>query len=1004
MLPLMISALLASNTIEVLLFDASGARIEGAVISIADAQAKTDRSGRAVLQQTRQGPLRVRVGDVQREGPVVTPAALIEVIVTWRATGLDVDVRGGDPSDSAPAPPPAPAQERVVTVIVRDALTGVAIDSARCFLRGGGLVGVTDSNGRATVQVPEGGAAISVVHPRFAPRVLDVVGDALEARLLPAAEELDEMTVRAPFIEGALSAAVEEERSDKQIVEVLGAEQMKRSGDSNAAAALKRVTGLSVVGGRYVYVRGLGERYSSTLLDGATLPSPEPERRVVPLDMFPAGILSSVAVQKTWSPDLPGDFGGGVIQLRTRRVPERAFLDLSAGLSGTLGATFTEAPTVPGGALDMLGFDDGTRALPRGLRDASRDQPLAERNSLSTGGYTKEELEGFGESLQRRYTPRPGLILPVGSLSLAFGDRFFDGALGVIGAASYSQTFARPRIERRTYAVGAGGALEPLEDAEGDGLDRAVGLGGLLGLGLELGEHALQSTTFVQRITDEEVRATNGYDRDAATDVRSARARWVERTLLSQRLSGEHALPSLSLEIAWRYGFSLAVRDEPDLRETRYDRDPATGVFLLSDRPEGNQRLFSRLDETANDGALILRAALPAGLVDDDGTIEVGIGAGHKARAVDTRRYTFRFGPEGGDPRLRAKPAEEIFSPENISPGRFELAESTRKTDNYAGNQTLASAWARADWPLPFEVTLSGGARLEAAHIEVQTFELFNAAATPVSSAISTVDVLPALALTWGFLEGMQLRLASAMTVSRPELRELSPAIYIDVNGGRTRYGNPNLTPGSIAHCDARWEWYLSSTDLVSVAVFGKWFTNPIESIVTAGADQAITYANAAAAQNVGLEIEGRFGLERVHPLARGFFVGANAALVHSRVQLPEDGVHTTGDRPLEGQSPWVANLDVGYESEDLGLRAAALYNVFGSRIREVGVLGAPDVYEQPFHQVDLVLSQRIAWGLSLSARAQNLLDGTTLLTQGGEIVERTRRGPSFSVALGLAL
>ncbi|MCC6653521.1 MAG: TonB-dependent receptor plug domain-containing protein, partial [Candidatus Eisenbacteria bacterium] len=169
-------------------------------------------------------------------------------------------------------------------------------------------------------------------------------GAHLAVSLEPAASELDELSVKAPYLEGALSSSVAERRTEKRVVEVLGAEEMGRAGDGDAAAALTRATGLTLVGGKYVYVRGLGERYSSTLLDGATLPSPEPERRVVPLDLFPTGVLSSVVVQKTWSPELPADFGGGTIALRTRRIPEEAFLQTSVSLGGVYGSTLSEAP------------------------------------------------------------------------------------------------------------------------------------------------------------------------------------------------------------------------------------------------------------------------------------------------------------------------------------------------------------------------------------------------------------------------------------------------------------------------------------------------------------------------------------------------------------------------------------------------------------------------------------------------------------------------------------
>lgn len=911
------------------------------------------------------------------------------------------------PALAASEPAETPDAPLAVTLLARDADSGEALALVKVFLRGGGLLGETDAQGRLQVLLPPGAATLSFVRPRFSPRVAELVvapGAALEVTLEPAASELDELAVRAPYLEGALSSSVAERRTEKRVVEVLGAEEMGRAGDGDAAAALKRATGLTLVGGKYVYVRGLGERYSSTLLDGATLPSPEPERRVVPLDLFPTGVLSSVVVQKTWSPELPADFGGGAIALRTRRIPDEAFLQASVSLGAVLGTTLTEAPMYRGGALDFLGIDDGTRALPTGLRAASEEQLIAEGNSLTGRGYSPAELEGFGESLQGVYTPVPTLLPPNGSLSVAGGDRWHFGPFdaGVVGAFGYSHELSHTSALRRQLLVGSGGALEVLDEGTLESVERNVGLGGLLGLALDGDGWELSATTLVNRVSDDETKSYAGRDGDANTDIRVTRLRWVERMLHSERLAGAHELPLFDSVLEWRYAYSLASRAEPDERETRYDLDPSSGVYLLSDRPEGNQRLFSDLADHNHDAAV--QWNVPVSFSDDVKlATRSGLGVVLKSRTVDTRRYKLLHkGARTGDAALRAKPAEEIFSADNIAPDAFQLGETTRKTDNYGGDAMVGSAFVSADLDLPWHLALSGGARLEAAHVAVSTFEIFNAGATPSLATFETVDVLPALALSWGFADDMQVRAAGSLTVARPEMRELSPAIYTDVTGGRSRFGNPELSPTSIAHLDLRWEWYPKTdtgTDLVSVAAFAKHFEKPVETVITSGADMAVTYANAPSADDLGLEAEGRFGFGALHPFLAPFFVGGNGALLWSRVQLPDAGTATSRERALEGQSPWVANASLGYDDEDLGLSGTVLYNVFGPRIREVGALGAPDVIEEPFHQLDLVVGWQLPGGLALSAKAQNLLDGTMTMTQGDMVIEELRRGRAFTLS-----
>lgn len=1015
-----------SGLVALLVFDTSGHRLAGASVRAGQAIATTNAAGLAELTLP-PGPhvllLQPR-SDVDATGepqtnqiPITVQSnGVLDVIVTLDLHGraVAVDLPEADPADITTPTTPRASPTRVILLHVTDALTGAPIGETRCFLRGGGLLGTTDDTGDARVPLPLGESTVSFVHAHYSARIitLSLAEDAtrLDVELLPAASDLDELLVRAPHIDGSLSSAVQERREQKQVVEVIGQEQMKRAGDGDAAAALRRATGLTVVGGRYVYVRGLGERYSATLLDGASLPSPEPERRVIPLDMFPSRVLSSVMVQKTWSPELPGEFGGGAVLLRTRRLPERRFLEISLSGGGLMGSTFSNVPMGPSGALDALGIDDGTRALPSELRAASADQPLAEKNALSPGGYDPRQLERFGESLPRALSPSLKILPPSGGLSATLGQPislpFGDG--GVLGAASWSQDWQSNRIERQSFTVGSGGRLEPLEQGVVEATDRSMTIGALVGLGLDfsgpLSGHSIQSTTFLNRISDDEVRVREGFDRDVDTDVRATRMRWVERTLLSERLAGEHPLPLLESVLSWRYDGALALRDEPDLRELRYERDPTSGVYLLSDRPDGNQRLFSSLFDQGHDAEVSWRLPLPS-FTAEPTMLTTGLAGSWKAREVDTRRYKFVFqGPTVSDAAVRSATPEEIFSPQHIGPDGLQLAEATRKTDNYSGAVGVGALYTKADVPLPFDLSLSGGVRIEAMHMGVTTFELFNAAAIPTVASLDTLDLLPALALTWSFLDDMQLRFGAASTVSRPEMRELSPAVFTDVTGGRSRYGNPELKPASIKHLDARWEWYLSTTDSISVAVFGKHFTSPIETVITSGSDQAITWANADSALNVGAELEFRVGLQVLHPMLEDFALGGNSALIWSQVTLPEDGIQTSRQRALEGQSPWVANIQLTWNRETWGSNASVLYNVAGPRISEVGVLGAPDVYELPLHRVDLVWSQALPWGLGLSLRGQNLLGSSTVKEQGGKLLERVEQGPQLSASISMKL
>jgi hypothetical protein len=919
--------------------------------------------------------------------------------------------------DASSTTPTATLQFRVRSLADDRPLADARVDS-----RGGGMLGQTDNSGALTAVVPVGRRALSVTVVGFVPRIVevDVVGDetrVVEIGLLPMADELDEMTVRAPQIRGGLVSAASERREQKQLVEVLGAEQMKKSGDGDAASALRRVTGLTVVGGRFVYVRGLGDRYSSTLVNGAVLPSPEPERRVVPLDLFPSALLESLVVQKTWSPDLPGEFGGGSVQLRTRTDPraggDKPLLSFGLSTGALLGTTFTTRAMTPVGRFDLLAADDGSRAVPAAVIDASRNAPIAEGNALTGGGLDKKALEKLGEQFSPVWSPKASLALPALGASATLGDTFATplGRLGAIAALTWNTDTSSTTTSRQLVA-GSANRLVVTDDVQIAANERSVAWGGVLGLAWAPATgQELRAVTLLNRAADDEARVVDGHDDDTDARLRLVRLRYVARQLFVQQLAGAHGLPwmpfSEALRLDWRAGYSLAQREEPGQRIARYD-ETADGRMLLSDRSDGNQILSSALVDHAIDTRVAVRVPFSVG-GGEPAHVDLGMALTGKLRTVDTRRFKFLFaGPRAADVEVRAQAADAIFVPGNIGGDGFLLAESTRNTDNHNGSSMVFGSFVTAEVPVWPDVVVSGGLRIEASRLQVTTFELFNAAAPPVVAELVNVDLLPALSLAWTFADDLTWKAAVARTVVRPELRELSPALYTDVAGSRARFGNPALRETTVSHVDARLEWALSPRDGASVAVFAKHFADPIESVVSPGSDQAITAANVDAALNVGAEVDGRVALVgaipalATMPVLDNLWLGGNFALIASRVFIgvEQQGTLTSSERPLEGQSPWVANAQVGWDDDSGGGSVVALYNVFGPRIVEVGALGLPDAIEQPFHQIDVVVRQRLPAGFVLGAKAGNVLDLPATRTLDGRVVDHVNRGRTISASL----
>ncbi len=996
-----------------------GAPLQGVPVTVADQQEETDADGafRLILPP---GAHKVRLGSGAEVSVMIFSGQQTLVLVSLAEDGalgrVELETPTEEAAQASASDPRGDEHLPSGRVLGRleNAETGAPVVGARVLVRGLKANSSTDEEGRFVLDLPVGLHDLTAIHPSFSTLVLpevNVMVDAdtqLNAEMTPSGVELEDFVVVAPRIEGSALDVIDERRTSAAVNDIIGADQMSRSGDSDAASALKRVTGVTVVGGRYAYVRGLGDRYSMTLLDGAVLPSPEPERRVVPLDLFPASALESILIQKTYTPDMPGEFGGGVVVLRTRGFP--AGFEGKAGVSGTWRTRTTLVPSLrdPGGPWDFLGIDGGTRALPDAVARASNGEQLSERDRFSSRGYTAEQLEAFGEQMNNVWTPQRFSAPPGLGLSFEVGDFGTLGGkpAGYLLALGYDNAWART-APRATFYKLSDDELSFQHGYKFENLTNTVTLSGLLSAGIDLSpDHRLRWAFFMTRITDNEARRYNGFNSDVGTIIDVTRLRWVERTLLHQHLHGEHDFERPGAEdwsLQWHYSYALAVRDEPDRREVRYDLEENTGEHLLSDRPEGNQRVFSLLVDHNHD--LGVDVTWPMRLLGDGEQLKFGASMIHKSREVDTRRYKFLHkGPISGDSEIISQRPEDIFVADNIDGQGFQFGEITRPTDNYSATQLIMAGYAMAQLS-PWEaLTVLGGLRVEGSDQEVKTFELFNPESTPELASLQTFDLLPALTATWDLGESMKLRAAASRTVTRPDFRELSPATFNDVTGGRQIFGNKDLKRGTILHQDLRWEWYPRAGESMSISLFAKQFQDPIEKTVEVAAQHTITYTNALGASNLGLELELYKRLDFIHEALLDLYASGNLTLVHSRIELDESsGIQTSNTRPLQGQAPYVLNLQLGVDNPDSGLRAAALYHITGPRISDVGALGAPDIIEEPVAVVDLVLSQRFGDGVKLSLKAKNLLDEPVRFTQGNRVTQVERRGRSFSAALSWA-
>lgn len=1029
MIPLLLLGHALAGEVSGIIFDDTGAPLVEAVVSVdgrADTPAvRTDADGYFVVSLP-EGTWQLVVHPQGQPRLTMQPLRVVddqvtEVLITVTDSGLQLIAE-------EPAAPNEVVDASVAQGVVDGTVStvgGLPIAGARVFVRGFAAETQTDEQGRFSLTLPADVHELSVLMPGYSTQAVPDIAvpedgvARVAVELVEAGAMMDAFVVLMPRISGGTATLIAERQDSSELVDTVSAEEMSRRGDSSAASALKRVTGLTVVGGKYVYVRGLGERYSATLLNGMSLPSPEPERRVVPLDLFPTAMLDSVVIQKTFSPSMPAEFGGGVVQLRTRGAPDGPLLNI--GISGNYlhNTSFRQVFTSNDpGATDGFGFGGAHRALPETVAAAVEEAPLTLASTLpGSQGYTAAELEALGEAMPNRWGLATTAALPNVSTSVVSGNGWRlgeDSKLGVLGGLTFSNGWQRKAYTNTAYGLN-GDALRVVNSYDFEDAENTIRLGGLFEVSGELSAaHTLRSTTLLTRDAEASARQYTGTNQDIGAEIRVQRLRWVERQLLVQQLAGTHRFASAGdLGVDWRYALSIADRIEPDRRDLLQVENPdAPTGWQLRTQGGGNELFFSVLDDTNHDMGVDVH--VPFGAPDVDGALggEIRVGGSmvQRVRQVDTRRFSYvlKSGGEEAQGFVQAAP-ESIFTEQSISPDVFQFEEQTQATDNYTAAQQMNGLYVAGESTLPWRLQAIAGVRREHSRQEVRTFQLFTTEPVEEIADLETTDWLPSVTLTRRLdapdsERRMQVRAGYGKTLSRPDFRELSPAVFNDVVGGREVAGNAALRRATIDNYDVRWEWYFSGDESISLGGFYKHFTDPIETIVVVSSVSRVSYANAVNADNLGAEIEFRKSLQLVDGAPRWLqdtYFSGNAAWIHSQVDLGESAGNQTSDvRALQGQSPYVLNLQLTHEGMDSPVSAAILYNVFGPRIAQVGDGGLPDTYEQPMQRLDVSASLQVAesWRVKMSAR--NLLDSPSVFTVGDEVVSVVRLG--WSVGIGL--
>jgi len=774
-------------------------------------------------------------------------------------------------------------------------------------------------------------------------------------------------------------------RTSDQVVSVLSTAEIARTGEGNIAGALGRVTGLSVVGSGFVYVRGLGDRYSLALLNGSPLPSPEPLRRVVPLDLFPTGVIASSLVQKSYSANYPGEFGGGVINLTTRSTPNEPFLTIGAGVSWDSETTFKTGYTYYGSSSDWTGYDNGNRDIPPALGAF-----FASGERISSGTVDTQAIAGELVNSRNAVVQRWSEIPANFSGSVSAGKTFPLGAvdLGVVAAAGYSNKFqSRDAIQQTSLTA-------DLSQVESDfrrvTTDQRIVANGLLGLALEFGDNTVRWTNLYIHDTIKQTRLGIGQRNQTPTDLLQQDTAWFERQLINTQLVGEfRPLPGLRVDA--RGGYANSQRKAPFELSFEYFRtnsaaDPFGAIFInrLQNGNAGDASIaFSDLDEDLWSGGLDVSY-----LVIPDLTVTVG-GAYADTNRTSSRREFLFLAPSTFPAAVGTFRPDLLLQPGIIDFYDIKLIETDEANPAFEAGLLNWAGYAKANWQALETLSLDLGMRYEHAEQTVDPIQVFtDPASGAAGTALENNYWLPAATLTWEIMPDLQFRVSASKTIARPQFRELIYQPYFDPESNRQYLGNPLLIDSELYNAEARVEWYFAPDQRISASGFYKKIDRPIEAFVTQLSGAFVTsYANAPEARLYG----GEFEVQKYFDLGwdeRRIVAIANYTYTQSELKVaPGDttavfaassGVATDYFRdgaPLTGQSDHLVNLQLGLESEDHLSQQTILVTYASDRVVSRGLNGTPpqpDVIESPGFRIDFVAREAIdLFGQELEAKLE---------------------------------
>jgi hypothetical protein len=919
------------------------------------------------------------------------------------------------------------AQSGAIKGNIKDAKTGEAIIGASVLIEGTAIGAATDVEGNFNIpKAPAGVHTVVVSYISYQTKKLGGIRvEADKTTLINTTLEedagiaLQEVVITAERATNTEVAVITEIKQAEQIATGISAQTISRSQDRDAAQVVRRVPGISINDDRFVMVRGLNERYNTVMLNDVITPSTEIDVKSFSFDLIPSSAIDRMLVYKTGAGELPGEFAGGVIKIYTKTIPDNNGISLGISSSYRQNTTFQDVIRYKGGKYDWAGFGNEGRVLPTGF--PSRDQ-------IRQGTRTEPVISAF-RNLPDYFNLSNFNATPDFRASLGLTRRFAIGNMEMtnISYLGYTNTRSFANIDQARYL-----AFDPQaqqSDIQFIYKDKSfvenVRIGAMSNFGLILNpSNKIEFQNLFNQMGIKETVLRGGEDREsgsAGEEIQDYAFRYENRSIYSGQLNGTHNLTDL-LNIKWAGGFAYTNRKEPDYRRFESSRSLSNieSPFQV-DLPQSENspvvttgaRFYSNLNEYVVTGSgnverkLNLRVDTTGG---DKNQMKLRAGFYVERKVRDFNARWFGLVNPNGSSAVTLSP-EAFFNTANIAANEVFYNEGTNLDDKYDAQNLLTAGYVGAYIPFSSKINASIGFRAEYNRQELQSQRRGSGAPVNVNNPI--FRPLPSVNIAYNFSEKTLFRLAYSLTLNRPEFRELAPFSYYDFNLGFSFTGNPELQTAQIHNLDARFEWYPSPSEVVSIAGFYKHFKDPIETVIRfAGSGLNYTFGNAEQSTSIGAELEVRKSLQELSNVKaiQNLSFLLNASVIYSDVTLGKEFAGQVQDRPMQGQSPYLINTGIYYSDPDHNWQANILYNVVGPRIWAVSYVGKGSVYEMPRNVIDLNIIKGFGEHFEVRAGIQDLLNQPFRLIQDSdennkindidENYRRFRRGTYYTLGV----